>query len=156
MAEEKKEQQEQQGQVEDPAVETSAEVTSPIPPEQDEIDAIRNAPELVEVRGIGLKVCAVPMDELPELQKKLMAIDGMSPEPGEIVSDEAVLAMAEVAHMGLKQHHPNLTVERLKKMPIGCFPPILMATLNLNDFFAEMKTVLAASEAAAEMRSRSG
>ena len=129
------------------AVEVSAETAVAIPREQDEIDALRNAPELVEVRGISFKVCAVSMDQIPELQEKLLVIDKVDTDPGTIVPPEAIQAMAEIARMGLEIHHPHLTVERLKKMPIGCFPPLLMATLNLNDFFDGLKTVSAVAEA---------
>ena len=118
-----------------------------IPAELDEIDALRNAPELVDVRGIVFKVCAVSMDKIPELQKKILVIDKVDTDPGTIVPPEAIQAMAEIARMGLETHHPHLSVERLKKMPIGCFPALLMATLNLNDFFDGLKTVSAVAEA---------
>ena len=132
--------------------EVSAETVAAIPREQDEIDALRNAPEVVEVRGIMFKVCAVSMDKIPELQEKLLVIDKVDTDPGTIVPPEAIQAMAEIAQMGLEIHHPHLTVDRLKKMPIGCFPPILMATLNLNDFFDGLKTVSAVAEATAAAR----
>lgn len=137
------------------AAEVSAETVAAIPREPDEIDALRNAPELVEVRGIAFKVCAVPMDMIPELQEKILVIDKIETGPGVIVPAEAIQAMAEIARMGLEVHHPHLTVDRLKKMPIGCFPPILMATLSLNDFFDGLKTVSAVAEATAAARSTS-
>ena len=127
---------------------------APRPEPQDEIDALRNEPEPVEMRGVIFNVCAVPMDMIPELQDKLKVIDGVSTDDGAIVPAEAIHAMAEIARMGLERHHPHLSVDRLKKMPIGCFPKILMATLNLNDFFDEMKTISKIAEET--IRSKAG
>jgi len=147
MAEEKNEAVEQDGAAPEEKPIAAAVDESAIPPEQDEIDALRNAPEPVILRGVPFKVCAVPMDELPDLQAKLFELDALELKDGQVVPEEAIQVLADIAHYGLRQHHPHLTVERLKKMPIGCFPPLLMAILNLNDFFDGMKTVSAAGEA---------
>lgn len=134
------------GAVEPAVTETvEKEVEALKPRERDEIDELLNTPIPVSIRGVEFKVCSIPMREIPKLQARFNALTATSLEdPDREFTPEEIRAMAEIIYMGVKQHHPRLTVERLELLPLGAVPKLIMAVMDLADFFGDMRTLSAA------------
>lgn len=115
------------------------------PRERDEIDELLNTPIAVSIRGVEFKVCSIPMRGIPKLQARFNELTATSLEdPNREFTPEEIRAMAEIIHMGVKQHHPRLTAERLELLPLGAVPKLIMAVMDLADFFGDMRTLSAA------------
>jgi len=127
--------------------ELAAKIDELRPPELDEIDQLLNSPVIVSIKGVDFRVCAVPMERLPELQRRLKVVGEIDFDNPDKFTEAQVAEMASIVHEGLKICHPNLTVDRLKQLPLSAFPKLLTATLDVSDFFDQMKSFGALAEA---------
>lgn len=107
----------------------------------DDLDVIVGEIKKVKVCGKIYSISPTKFGELKKLGKLISQLDeDEAVEDNEIIADRQVNLMCEIVHMGLKNEHPDMTIEKVKKeFTLLSFPPIYKIMLELNDFFSEMK-----------------
>jgi len=113
--------------------------SQPLPSEQDFKD-LANEPMYVTVKGEVFKVRALAMGEIPKLARLIERMGEIEQAKGASDFDEGKLRlMAQIIRIGVKQDHPDLSVEKImQKFPLGAFPDFLVAVMDTNDFFGKM------------------
>ena len=114
------------------------------------ITAIVGESKKIKIKDEIYTISACPVAELPLLQKKLGQLERI--QSGDEINEETLKVMAEIAVMGLKEHHPDMTVEKImKKFSLGAFPVIIRIMLDLNDFLSGMQELRSRAQKAKEL-----
>ncbi len=104
---------------------------------EEEVDVMCGAPKKVRVKNEIFLVSATSLNEISDLQKLLTKFESIPDD--QMLNDSTLNLMAKIILYGLKENHPDITIEEIrKKFPLSAFPTILQIILDLNDFLSGM------------------
>lgn len=96
---------------------------------------------VISKRGRTFYILPCSLFELPKLYE-LFAKWQTKQSSGATSSVESMKVMSEIIHFGIKEKHPDMTIEACEKhFTLSDFPKILKVMMDLNDFFAGMREI---------------
>lgn len=107
----------------------------------DELFAIIGETKKVKVKNKVWEISACSISELPKLQKLMVEFEKVQTDDDIMSEDsQAFEIMARIIRMGLKDKHPGINTDIIKKeFSLSSLPIIINIMMDLNDFLSGMK-----------------
>ncbi len=112
--------------------------------QDDELYAIIGEVRRIKVKGKIWELSACSIAELPKLQRLMQEFDkiNIDMESEDVIDNESFEIMAKIIHMGLKEHHPDVSIKTIREsFSLAALPVAINVMMDLNDFLSGMKGI---------------